>query len=323
MKKIIKLISLAVVAVLVILMVGCGGGDTGTNKRTTYLKMGTAGTGGAYYPIGSAMADIISKHVDGVQCTAEITGGAVENPRLVHQGEVELAMTNADTLYLAYNGEGTYTEKFKIAPMFTTTPSVIQFVTTNSNINTFADLKDKKICIGPMGGGAAKIFAAVAPIYGFTIDDIRASYISFSEGIQELNDGNLDAVMVQAALPSSAIMELISNGKPWKIINFEEEKLAEIRAKYPYYTSWKISKDMYQGMTEDIMTLSVNNVAICDKDMDADLVYSIVKAVYENLDQLRGAHTSTSAMKIEDGWDTPVPLHPGAEKYFKEKGVMK
>lgn len=333
MKKKSLSIVIAVLLIISLALTGCTSSnqessDTGKTeeapKKPKFLTIGTAGTGGAYYPIGIAMADIITNTLD-IQTTAKVTGGAVENNNLAENKEVEIAITQGPMAFAAVNGTDPYNKKCEnVRAIFTgLTTGVFHVVVRNDgDINSVADLKGKKVAMGPAGGGVVNVVKDIFSEYGFTIDDIETTYISYSEGIDALKDNNVDAAIVQAASPAPAIKQLAATSSNFKIISLEDEKRSKILEKYPYYSEITLDKDMY-GTDSDIKTIYLSNMVVVNKDLSEELVYDITKALFENIDKIKNSHPAAKGFSVEKAVKgIPIELHPGAEKYYKEKGVL-
>lgn len=290
-----------------------------------FLTIGTASSGGAYYPIGIAMADIITNKL-GIQTTAQITGGAIENNSLIQNKGVDIAISQGVMSYNAVNGLPPYKNKLTdVTGMFNSlTKGVFQLVVNKkSSIKTMKDLKGKKIALGPAGGGAITTFLEVFTSYGFTEKDFQPVYISYEQAADSLVDGNLDAILVQAAIPSPAITQQTAAKKPLRFIAIEDDMLAKLMKKYSYYSKITIPKEMY-NTDAPVSTFYIANMVVVNKTLSADLVYRITKAFFENIATIRKSHPAVKGLTLESAVEgMPVPLHPGAEKYFREKGLLK
>lgn len=290
-----------------------------------FLTIGTAASGGAYYPIGIAMADIITNKLK-IQATAQITGGAIENNSLIQNKGVDIAISQGVMSYNAVNGLPPYKQKLTdVAGLFNgLSKGVFQLVVNKSSpIKSIRDLKGKKVALGPAGGGAITTFLEVFTSYGFTEKDFQPVYLSYEQAGDSLVDGNLDAILVQAAIPTPAITQQIASNKPVRFIEIDEEMMKKLLAKYSYYAKITIPKEMYKTDTP-VNTFYISNMVVVSKALSADLVYQITKAFFENIDTIRNSHPSVKGLTIESAVEgLPVPLHPGAERYFKEKGLLK
>jgi uncharacterized protein len=290
-----------------------------------FLTIGTAASGGAYYPIGIAMADIITNKI-GIQTTAQITGGAIENNSLIQNRSVDIAISQGVMSYNAVKGLPPYKEPLKdVVGMFNgLSKGVFQLVVNkNSSIKSIKDLKGKKVALGPAGGGAITTFLEVFAAYGYTEKDFQAIYTSYEQAADSLVDGNLDAILVQAALPSPAITQQTAANKPLRFIAIEDEMMKKLLKKYSYYSKIVIPKEMY-NTEAPVNTFYIANMVVVNKQLSTDLVYRITKAFFENIDTIRNSHPSVKGLTIESAVEgLPIALHPGARKYFKEKGLIK
>lgn len=314
---------LMAIITLVAFVTGCAGSTPTQADRPKFLTIGTANTGGAYYPIGIAMADLLTNTLK-IQTAAQTTGGAVENNILVNTRKADLAITQGSMAYQAYNGNEPYKEKLQnISLMFSgLSKGVFQVVVNeNSSIKTIQDLKGKKVVMGPPGGGAIPMTTDVFSVLGMTLDDINAVYVSYDEGTEGLTDGNYDAVVVQAAIPSSAISQLTATKEPVRLISVDAETIKKVLDKFPYYAQIEIPKETY-GFAENVPTLYVSNVVVVNNELSEELVYDMTKLFFDNVDRITASHPAAKELSIGNATKAmPIPLHPGAEKYFKEMGV--
>ncbi len=295
------------------------------SKPPKFLTIGTASTGGAYYPIGIAMADLITNKL-GIQTTAQTTGGAVENNGLVEKGRADIAITHGSLAYHALNGNPPYSMKHQnLALMFSgLSKGVFQVVVKeNSPIKTIADLKGKKLVLGPTGGGGITMTMDILSVFGMSFGDIKPVYLSYDDGVNDMIDGNVDAVVVQSAIPSPAIYQLTAAKKKIRLIGLDENSINKVLKKYPYYVRIDIPRDKY-GLSQDTSTVYVNNVVVVNKMLSDDLVYSITKLFFENVDRITKSHPAARDLTLENAVHAiPIALHPGAARYFKEKKVLK
>lgn len=341
-----RLLSVVMATVLIaVALTACGGSGTPSTSsasqspssevsQTTsasdytkpkFLSVGTAASGGAYYPIGIAMADIITNSL-GIQTTAQVTGGAVENNGLIQDGTLEIAITQGPMAFAAVNGTAPYDKKNdNLMAMFSgLSKGVFHVVTLESTgIKTMADLKGKRVVMGPAGGGAINMAKDVWSEYGFSIEDINPTYISYSDGMSALTDGKCDAVVVQSAAPASAITELTVTRKDVVILSIEDDICKKIVEKYPYYAEYTISKDVY-GTSNDVNVVNLSNMVVCSADLPEGLVYDITKSFFSEIEKIQSSNPAAKALSLESAVVAiPIPLHPGAERYFKEMGVLK
>lgn len=294
-------------------------------KWPKVMTLGTAGTGGAYYANGVAMGTLFEKYLP-TKVTVEITGGAIENVVLMSQGELDIAMTNEHLGYFA-NHKMTPYENLE-NPSFCVlaaglTPGVVQFVVGgNSSIKSPADLKNKVVAVGTQGNGSLSTIQAILGFYGITFDDFTPSYLNYTEGCQGILDGTVDCCIVPAWAPAAAVTQLAASGKPYKIIDVDlREKFVE---ENPFYITWDIEPNTYQGQPDVVKTLATANVIIVSKELSEDIVYELTKCLWEHIEEIYTAVPGLRySLKLENALNTTCDVHPGAMKYYKEIGLAK
>lgn len=316
-----KLISIAMVLMLSATLVFAGGAGeaSGNSGMPRFITIGTGGTGAAFYPIGVAIAQILTTEL-GVDASAQVTGGAFENIELVQNGTVDLGITMGNAAQDAYvNNSYTNLNAF-FGDLSRGYFQVV--VLDDSPIQSMADLVGKRVCMGPAGNGAISVAELIWNAYGFGIDDVRATYLAYDDGITQLTDGNCDAVVVQAAIPSSAIQQLAAEGGDYRLIPVEEEIAEQLCEQYTYFGYGNIASDTYMNNKSDTMTIYNTNMVIVRADLAEDVVYQMSKAVFDNLDTVVASHSAAAGITVEGAARTSIPLHPGSEKYFREIGVI-
>ncbi len=284
-----------------------------------FIEIGTAGTGGAYYPVGIAMAEILTNTLN-TQATAQVTGGAVDNIRLIQEGSVKLAITSAASAYRGLKGMAPFTEpNTRVSGLFgNLTQGIYQVaVRADSSIQDFYGLKGSRISLGPQGGLGVEMSQYAFEAAGFTIDDVKATFLSYAESATMMADGNLDAIVIQSALPSPALKELKETGKSFRLIEVPDVVIEKVHAEYPYYTGTLIPASTY-GMEDDVKTLNSTNVVVVDSLLSDETVYQITKALMVNIGKINESHPSAKAFNLINASEMPVPLHPGAERYYRE-----
>jgi uncharacterized protein len=312
----LKNLFIVLIGLTMLLMVACSGNEQSSSKEELF-SIGTASMGGAFYPVGQEIANLITKYVDGVQVTPEVTGGAVENPRLTDNKDVEMSLTNANLAHFAVNGTEPYTEKLNVSAIAPLHPSILHIIAKgDSSINTIADLKGKKVAVGPAGGGSIEIFAALLEQVGLTLDDISATYLSYADGFTQLSDGNVDVALALAGYPTSAVVEA-STSNSIKFISVDDELAAKVTNQYPYYSKVIVPKDVYK-LDTDPVAIGVNNLLIVNNDLDEDVVYKMTKAIFDHLEEFQEANANAKQINLDDVSKISIPLHPGAKKYFDE-----
>jgi uncharacterized protein len=295
-------------------------------QRKERIVIATGGTGGVYYPYGGTFAEIINQKVPNVTATAEVTGASVENVRLIARKEVTFALSMNDTVFQAYSGEGKF-EGSKIDDLrtvFQMYPHVYHIVTLDKYpIRSLADLKGKKVSVGAPGSGTEYKTNLILPLVGVEYADFKTYRLSFAENATQLKDGIIDVGIWDVAPPTSSVIDL-STTHGIRFIPFTEEQVAKVTAAYPFYGRITLKPNTYRNQTEEILSVSVWNSVVCHKDASEEMVYQVTKAVFENRDVLINTHRIAEFTTVEDSANnSPIPIHPGALKYFKEVGAVK
>src|SRR5919106_780044 len=291
------------------------------------LSIATGGTGGVYYPLGGGMAAVLSKYVNGMQATAEVTGGSVANLQLISTGKPYIALSMTDAALDALKGE----DKFKGKPVPVRTlmilyPNRMHVVTIEgTGINSIKDLKGKRVSTGS-GGSATEVMAfRVIEAGGLDKDrDIRRERLGVAESVAALKDRKIDAFLWVGGLPTAAVTDLANSpGVKIKLIDHAELVPAMNKQYGDLYVKDAISKDVYRGMEKDNQQATVMNILVAHQKMDDKTAYNIVKAIFEHRDELIRVHKEAENFKLENQKKdaSPLPWHPGAVKYFAEKGV--
>lgn len=287
--------------------------------QASELRIGTASQGGAFYPVGQAISSLVGNYADDLTMVPVVTQGSVENPRLVNNGEVDVGITNNNLSVLANKGVGPYAKAgaMDLRALGSLHFSVLHMITLDgSDISTVADLKGKRIAVGPAGGGTIPFLGQVLGLEGLSIDDITPSFLSYSDGFSQLADGNVDAAFALSGYPAGAVMQAQAN-KKLKYITLSDAQVTEALGKYPNYNKVVVPADVYNTAADGVL-LGVNNMLIVDAGMDDDTAYKITKAIYENMDEFRAENASAKQIVPENSLKLKIPLHPGAERYFNE-----
>ena len=284
------------------------------------LRIGTASQGGAFYPVGQAISTLVNKHAKGLEMVPVVTGGSVQNPKLVNKKEVDIAITNNNLAVLANKGAAMYKKsgKMSLRAIGALHFSVLHMMTLNdSSINTINDLKGKRIAIGPAGGGTIPFTKQVLGLHGLTIKDIKPVFLSYADGFSQLADGNVDAAFALSGYPAGAVVQAQVN-KKLKFIKLASGKMEQGLNKYKNYNKVVIPKSAYKT-NEDGVVFGVNNMLVADWGMDAVKVYKITKAIYGNMDEFRKINAYAKQINVKNSLKLRIPLHAGAAKYFNEK----
>lgn len=282
------------------------------------LRIGTASLGGAFYPMGQSISNIVNKYAgNDISMVPVVTGGSVQNPNLIASGEVEIAITNNNLAVLAVGGKGPYTAtgEIELSAVAALHPSVLHMmVLADSDIQTLEDLKGKRVAVGPAGGGTLGFVNFLMPLHDMTLDDITPSFVSYADGFSQLTDGTVDAALALSGYPAGAVMQATA-GAELRFISFSEGKLEEALAKNGAYASVEIAADVY-GTAEAGTVIGVNNMLVAPNSLDADTVERITTAIFDNLAELQAENAN--ALQIDPAMSTnlAIPLHPGAQAYF-------
>jgi hypothetical protein len=291
--------------------------------KTTFIGIGTGGTGGIYYPYGGGVAEIWSKYVPGIQAVAEVTGASVENVKLADKGETVIGEVMGDVAEAGYNGLDKFKgKKHNILSMAVMYPNLLQVVTLkNSGITNIEQVKGKRISSGSPGSGTNFMAEAVLKAVGIPLDSFKDSRLSFTETANALRDGTIDVGFWSVGPGTSSILDLATT-HDIVIIPITPEQTQKVLAANDTYASVDLSGGVYRGVDKPVPTIGVWNVMICQKSLAEDMVYKLVAALYEHNDYLRKIHPSAAYTTPENAVKySPIPLHPGTVKYLKEKGI--
>lgn len=299
-------------------------GVTHTGVAQQQLSIATGGTGGVYYPIGGGLAELINRHVDGHGAVAEVTGASVENMGLIARGDSDLALALADTVYQAYSGTGAFEDRHlpDIRALGSVYPNAVQLVTlADSGITSLQDLKGKRVSVGAPGSGTELNARALLEANGITYDDISQQRLNFNETADALRDGDIDAGFWSVGPPTSSILNLATT-RDIRLISFAEEEIARAMEQEPVFAPYTLRAGTYDGVDEDVQTISIPNVLAVHADMSEELAYQITKVKFEQVEYLISVHPAANDTTVEFSLtSTPVPLHPGAIRYYEEIGA--
>ena len=291
------------------------------------ISIATGGTGGVYYPLGGGMAAVLSKYVPGMQATAEVTGGSVANLQLIGTGKPYLAMTMADAGLDALKGQDKFTGKpVPVRTLMVMYPNRMHVVSIEgTGVTRMSDLKGKRVSTGS-GGSATEVMAfRVIEAAGLDKDkDMKRERLGVAESVNALKDRKIDAFFWVGGLPTAAITDLANSiGVTIRMIDHANLVAAMNRKYGNLYVQDRIPKEVYKGMKADNQQATVMNLLVAHQNMDDKTAYNIVKAVFEHRDELIRVHKEAENFKLENqkASASPVPFHPGAVKYFKEKGA--
>lgn len=326
-----KIVSVLLISILVVSLIftGCSssGASTGGTKagQKTDLVIGTGGTAGTYYVIAAAIASTVNNHSDKLNVIAQPSKGSVENINLTNTGDIQMGMSNADGVYFAATGTNMYKETGvqNVAGVMSLYMSAGQIATKQgSGIETYGDLKGKKVCLGPPSTTITEMSKAILIEYGIDPEkDITPFYLSFDEGLQKLTDGEIDASFFVAGVPTAAMISATSTSNI-TLVDVDQEIIDKIASEKTYYIPYKIPAGTYKGTDKDINTFKIMTEIFVNKDVAEDVVYEFVKQTLENVEDYRSSHTVAEEINPETASLTSAELHPGAAKYYREIGVI-
>ena len=291
------------------------------------ISITTGGTGGVYYPLGGGMANILSKHVPGLSATAEVTGGSVDNLKLLNAGKSEVAFTMVDAAWDAKQGVDKFKDgKVDARTLMVLYPNRMHVVTIEgTGINKLSDLKGKRVSTGSAGSGteimAMRILEAVG-IDGHN-KDIKQERLGVAESVNAIKDKKIDAFFWVGGVPTAAVTDLAATpGVKIKLVDHAEAVEAMNKKYGPLYVKTTIAPHSYAGQDKAVTNIDVWNILVASDKMSDKMAYDIVKTLWEKKADLVAVHKE--AQNIDLKWQkigSPLPYHPGAKKYFEEQGV--
>jgi TRAP transporter TAXI family solute receptor len=295
-------------------------------QQQQFINVLTGGQSGVYYPIGVALSQIFAKDIPNVRSTAQVTKASAENLNLLQAGRGELALALADSVSDAWKGdaEAGFPKKLdKLRGLAGTYNNYIQIVASaDSGIKTLADLKGKRISVGAAKSGTELNARAIFKAAGMTYADMaKVEYLGFGESVELMKNRQLDATLQSAGLGVASIRDL-STAIKIVLIPVPADVVAKVGD--AAYQSSMIPANTYGGQTEAIPTAAITNFLVTHSGVSDDMAYRMAKAMFENVDTLYAAHNAAKAIKRENAIKgMPIPLHPGAEKYYREVGLIK
>lgn len=299
--------------------------STAAQAAPVFINILTGGTSGVYYPIGVGLSQIYSDGIPGSKISVQATKASVENLNLLQAGRGELALALGDSVADAKNGvqdAGFKTPLTKLRAIGGAYPNYIQIVASKeSGIKTLADLKGKTISVGAPKSGTELNARAIFKAAGLTYEDMgKVQYLPFAESVELIKNRQLDATLQSSGLGMAAIRDL-SSVMPLNYIAIPTEVVAKIGN--PAYQSAMIPANTYDGQTEAVPTVAITNILVTRADMPDEVVYEMTRLLFENLTRLGNSHSAAKDIKLETAAkNLPIALHPGAERYYREKGAL-
>ena len=295
-------------------------------QSAEFINVLTGGTSGVYYPLGVALTQIYGKALPNAKTAVQATKASTENLNLLQAGRGEMAFTLGDTLNEAWKGNEEAGFKVPLKKLRTVAaiyPNYIHFIASaDSGIKTLADLKGKRISVGAPKSGTELNSRDILKGAGLTYADLgKVEYLGYAESVELIKNRQLDATLLSSGLGVAAVRDLASAVKI-VVLPIPAEVVAKINE--AAYQTGTIPANTYNGQTTDVPTVAVQNFLVTHDGVSNDTAYAMTKSMFENLDQMTAAHAAAKAIRKETAAKgSPVPLHPGAEKYYKEIGVLK
>ncbi|HEX5803505.1 MAG TPA: TAXI family TRAP transporter solute-binding subunit [Azospira sp.] len=296
------------------------------SQAADFINVLTGGTSGVYYPLGVALSQIYGKAIPGAKSSVQATKASAENLNLLQSGRGEIAFTLGDALSDAWKGDaeaGFKTPLNKLRGVAGIYPNYIQIVAAaDSGIRTLADLKGKRISVGAPKSGTELNARAVLKAAGLSYQDFaKVEYLPFGESVELMKNRQLDVTLQSAGLGVASLRDLATAVKI-VVVAVPAEVVAKVGD--AAYQPGTIPAKTYEGQNEDIATVAIQNFLVSHEGVPAETVYQMTKSMFDNLDQLVAAHAAAKAIRKENAAKTmPLPLHPGAEKYYREAGLLK
>ncbi len=305
--------------------------DSPAYEMPKLMTVAGSNPGGVYLAITTGIVNSLTAELGqkGFNATIMSTGGAAENCSVIQEGTCQFGMTQVPMAYAAYNGQAPYPQKMdKLRAVYNgLSEGVFHCVTLKSSgIQSIYDLKGKRVCMGGAGAGATTQCTQLFPEYGFTVKDVQASDMNYNDAATALADGKIDAICLQIAVPAAGILDLMTTkGKDVLIFGVEGAERDAVLAKYPTFSKYTLEPDTY-GFSEPVETICLKNMLICSADLPEGFVYDLCRATFtdKSMDSIHASHPAAQNFSLETAAnDIIIPFHPGAEKFFKEKGLLK
>ncbi|KJS33076.1 MAG: hypothetical protein VR64_03980 [Desulfatitalea sp. BRH_c12] len=290
------------------------------------MAIGTASTGGTWYPLGGGIANMVNKYLKGYYAAAHPSGASVENIRSISKKQDALSLSMPDTAFHAYNGLEAFANKpvKELRGLMSTYPIDIQFFApANGKVKTIEDLKGKKVAVGAPGSGTEAMARYVLKVFNLTYDDINEQFLSATETTEALKDGNIDAGIVTLGTPAPALIDLATQ-RDILFLDIAPQIAEKINKEFPAYFPTTVPAGTYKGQDKPHHTLSWMGIFVVHQDMNEKLAYDILTAVFDHKEELDKIHAQFKSITLENAVKgMPIPFHPGALKFYQEKGLIK
>lgn len=320
MNSLKRLFMMAIVLLLAVSFVSAQGGEETEGDRPAFVSIGTASAAGAYYPIGVALADVWNKTLEGTRFSSQETGGSVANLNMIANGELEMGMSNENVAYTASQGKDPFKTKIDVrGGWILNNSNAIIVAMGDSGITDVSQLRGKKVSLGAPGSSANVFGELILASAGIEKGDYEQVFMGWQESADAMNDGFIDAALMVGGQPFPAVTSLAVRA-PVQVLTFDTAKYRAL-SRYPYATN-KIPADMYD-MAQDGDSVIIRSVVYISPDLSEEIVYDMVKQVFDNIPTLVGAHPSASGTRLfskEAAEDISLSIHPGVIRYAEEVG---
>ena len=333
----VRLSPLLVTCLICVLSIGLGCDNASKQQKTAsetqdaapkrrFISIGTAPVGGAFFPVGTAIAEVVGGNTpeQNWEVTAEATKGTQENIRRLTSGDLEFALANAAISYFAVRGEGAWEKQHDIRAVMTLAPNVGLFITPQSSgIETFADLKGKRVVVGPAGAGFTYFLQPILAAHGITYEDFTPINSTYMGAVDLLADGSASAAFMGGAIPTPAVIRAAAAQELF-FIPFDETAKAALFKDYPFFHAITVPADTYSGQDAPFATMNVGSMhLITSEDADEAMVYAFTKTLYTNGAEVVKRHGAGKAINAKNVVkDTGTPFHPGAMRFYRESGIL-
>ncbi len=327
-----KFLALLLSVVMVLALVACGGEKTDdtqnndgdqTSTEPVAITLATGGTSGTYYAVGGVLKTVLDSKLTLSTLNVESTGASVANVNMITDGQAQMAILQSDVINYAHEGTNSFEgapedNALWVAGIYNETVQIL----AKPGINTVSDLKGKTVCVGDVGSGTEINAWQVLSAAGLTKDDITAVNGSFQDGVDQLKDGKIDAAFTVAGAPTTAIVDYATTNT-LNLVSLSDDELKAIQAEYPFLIRDDLKAGTYTGQDKDVVCVAIQATLVASQDLSEDVVYEFVKAMFDNKDDLVAGHAKFGFLDATSASaGATVPMHPGAEKYYKEVGVL-
>jgi len=290
------------------------------------LTMATGSVAATYYPLGGAMATVLNPILEKSELTVTATGASKANLQLMEDGDCQIGIVQNDVAFYCYKGtqlfegETPYTGFSAVCSLYDET---VQIFSLNPEFKTFTDLKGKTVSVGAAGSGDNFNASQIFEEFGMAFSDVNAVYQSYADSAESIKDGKIDAAFCVSGAPTVALVDFAATaGKPINIISLEENHIEGLMKAYPFYAKTVIPAGLYKGLDRDVTTVAIRAQLVVRNDVPEDVVYELLDAMFKNTDALKAGHGKFAGFSIDTArYGVSVPYHPGAVKFFADKGI--